>query len=234
LLILKHLCMSVTNKIKRGYELDSRRHGRSSREDTWEGQERGKGDLVKWKFLFCLFVCLFVLWLSCVTWSCSGSCLWRGMWWFAENRYLRVWVFFRKNINGIPQTVRRCSYIATSCNALVLAYLPGSYFVFADLHFINRNTPKNFQCYSSWSWPLPLTCAYLTKPCYFCWIALLLLIDVWWLLLNLTAGILAMKSGVAQRNYFQTGPQYPFPTKHFPHTYGQWVKRKFNASKNSK
>ena len=71
-------------------------------------------------------------------------------WCFAENRYLRGHMMFRKNLNGTSQTVR---------NALL---------VFIDLHFVERNAPKNFLWYSHWFWMLPLTHVLLEESCYFC------------------------------------------------------------------
>ena len=60
---------------------------------------------------------------------------------------------------------------------------------FAGLHFIERKVPKNFVRYSSWFWLLLLTLANLVEPWCFCWIKPLLVIHVWFLLLDWTAFI---------------------------------------------
>lgn len=63
---------------------------------------------------------------------------------------------FRKDIDRTPQTVRRCSSIATPCNALL---------VFLGLHLVERITPKNFLGVFR---PLPLTCVIVSaQPCCF-------------------------------------------------------------------
>lgn len=89
----------------------------------------------------------------------------------------------RKNIDITPQTVRRCSCIATLCNASL---------VFITQREVHQRTshgvPTDFHYFH---------CLNLVEPCGFCWIKLLLLIRVWDLLLDWTAGILTMKSGTA-------------------------------------
>jgi len=84
---------------------------------------------------------------------------------------------------------------------------------FVGLHFIEKNATRT-------------SCGILATsddwcdsagPCSFFWIVPLVLIHVWclvfgvWcLLLNWTAGILTMKSQIAQKDYDQTGSQ-PLP-----------------------
>lgn len=87
----------------------------------------------------------------------------------------------RKNIDITPQTVRRCSCIATPCNASLV-------FITQREVRTSHGVPTDFRYFY---------CLNLVEPCGFCWIKLLLLIRVWDLLLDWTAGILTMKSGIA-------------------------------------
>lgn len=128
----------------------------------------------------------------CVTWCFSWGCLVReGMWCFAENRHLRGRNMVRKNISRTPQIVRECSYISMPCNSSLLHW---SLLVF----ILEKNAPKNSR-YTGWLWPLPVTHKDSAEPCCFCWIVPQLLIHIWCLLLNWTAGILTMKGEIAPK-----------------------------------
>ena len=136
---------------------------------------------LKWKFLVSLETQLchvMFLWkLSCETIFCWSKYPWGGC------------MMFEKSINGTPQTVKGRSCIGTRCSALL---------VFAGLHFVEGNTPRNFSWYSGWFWPL-LTHAKLAEPSSFCWMESLLLICVWCLWLDWTTGIQTMKTGIAPK-----------------------------------
>lgn len=114
----------------------------------------------------------------------SGSCLVS----FAKNT--QECVMFRNNINRTPQTVRGGSCLGRTCNVSLVSLL---------CWFLCQ---KNILWYSGWYWQLLLTHADLVEFCCFCWIEPPLLIYVWYLLLNWTAGTLTMKSELAARKYF--------------------------------
>ena len=86
-------------------------------------------------------------------------------------------------------------------SSLALQHFAGlaSSLVFAGLYSVEKNAPKNFSWHSSWFWSLKLTQVNLAESCSFCWIWPPLLICVWHLLLNWTASILIMKSGITQK-----------------------------------
>jgi hypothetical protein len=67
---------------------------------------------------------------------------------FSWSGHLRGCMMFRKNMNISTQTVKGHSLMAMPCNASLF---------FSDLHFTERNAPKNFLWYSSWCCQLPVT-----------------------------------------------------------------------------
>ena len=99
--------------------------------------------------------------------------------------------------------------------------------IFACLDFRERNAPKNLKCTSGASHCFlrlrlaPSGC-FCVKP--------LLLIDVWCLLEDWTAG---NEDGITPKNYSSTGPQPLFPSNIFPPISGGWcARREVEALKN--
>ena len=116
-----------------------------------------------------------------------------GMRCFPENRHFRRHVMFRKNINGTPKIVRGHSCTGILCHVSL---------VFTGLHLLERNCTKALPVVFWLILATSTDLCWFSGALLFLWIELLLLIHVWCLLLNWTAGILTTKSRTALRNYF--------------------------------
>ena len=135
------------------------------------------------------------LWeLSCVTCCFSGSCLVR--WCFAEvdaweSRVCDFW----KEYKWIPMNSES---LLLHCDDAVQCFSgftsPAVFTLQREMH---RRTSRGIPASSGQFCWLVLIWWSLRD---FCWMGPLLLVHVWCLLLNWTAGILTMKSGIAPKN----------------------------------
>jgi hypothetical protein len=130
---------------------------------------------------------------------CQSSHL-RGHMMLCWSRPLSGCVMFRKNINISPADSERTLLHCYAMQPLAGLWYPcNTLLVFAGLHFVDKNTPKNLSWYSSWFLLLPLTSADSSDPSALCWIVSPLLIHVWCLLLEWTADALTTKIGIAPK-----------------------------------